>query len=222
MHKQLEEANPTSFTEESFSHEVCGKTVTGRVDLYDMAERTLTDYKTASVWKVMFGDFEDWRRQGLIYAWLMDKSGLQVDKCRFVAMLRDWSRGEAGRKAGYPQSQVHVYEFEVGERELEEAGAFVRKKVAELLEAEALADDDIPPCSPEERWEKPATWAVMKAGRKTALRVFDTKEAAETQAAAIDGAYVEERKGTSARCEGYCLAAGFCSFAKGLKGGKVP
>ena len=96
----------------------------------------------------------------------------------------------------------------------------MKEKVALVETSEPLADDDIPPCSPEERWERPTTWAVMKEGRKTALRVFDAKEEADKMADGQKGLSVEERKGACARCEGYCLAAKFCSFAKGLKGGK--
>ena len=34
--------------------------LSGQFDLYDAATQTITDYKTTSVWKIIFGDFEDW------------------------------------------------------------------------------------------------------------------------------------------------------------------
>lgn len=218
VHKLLEEANPTAFTEESFSSKVGGKTVTGRVDLYDMANKTLTDYKTASVWKVVFNDYEDWRRQGLIYAWLMREAGLEVDKCRFVAMLRDWSATEAERKPDYPKSQVVTFEFAVTEEALGEIERFIKDKVADIEAAEVLDDDAIGPCSPEERWERAATYAVMKEGRKTAVRVFESKDDADKLAAESGkGFSVVERKGKCVRCEGYCLCREHCSFWKSLQ-----
>lgn len=220
VHKLLEEANPTDFTEESFSSKVGGKTVTGRVDLYDMADKTLTDYKTASVWKVIFKDYEDWRRQGLIYAWLMRNEGLVVDKCRFVAMLRDWSMTEASRKPDYPKSQVVTYEFDVTEEALDDIESFIKAKVADLESAESLPDDAIEMCSPKERWERDATYAVMKKGRKTAVKggVFDNKEDAEKMAKESgDDFFVEERKGKSVRCLGYCPCKEFCSYWKSLQ-----
>ena len=39
----------------------------------------------------------------------MKKSNLEVKRCRFIAMLRDWSKGEAQRNPDYPQSQIYEY-----------------------------------------------------------------------------------------------------------------
>ncbi|MDD3347518.1 RNA-directed DNA polymerase [Oscillibacter sp.] len=44
--------------------------LSGKFDLYDDETKIVTDYKTASVWKIIFGDFSDWRRQTLIYSWI--------------------------------------------------------------------------------------------------------------------------------------------------------
>lgn len=218
VHKLLEESNPNSFTEESFAHKVLGKTITGRVDLYDMAEKTLTDYKTASVWKYIFKTYDDWKKQGLIYAWLMRENGLIVEKCRFVAMFRDWSQTEADRKPDYPQSQVFVYEFKVTENDLDEIEKYIKGKVAEVEAAETIKDDDIEPCSALERWDRPSTYAVMKKGRKTAVRKFDAKEEADKLAKESGEGYsVVERKGKSVRCEGYCPCREFCSYWKSLQ-----
>lgn len=213
VHRLLEECNPDSFTEERFELKVGGRTVTGRVDLYDMANATITDYKTASVWKVKLGDFEDWRRQGLVYAYLMTKSGLEVRRCRFVAMLRDWTMGGARSDPDYPESQCVLYEFDVTEADLEETRRMVEDKVAEIERCDALPDDDIPPCTEKERWAKPTTYAVMKDGRKTALRVFDNEDDAK-KCAEEKGGRVEKRPGKNVRCDGYCLCSKFCGFYK--------
>lgn len=223
VHKLLEESNPNAFTEEHFEFDVGGKTVTGQVDLYDMEEKCITDYKTASVWKVVYKSFDDWRRQGLVYAWLLKHEGLEVNKCRFVAMLRDWSVGEAKRKPDYPQSQIYEYTFDVTKADLVEIGMFITKKVEEIVKAEGMSDDDIPACSEEERWAKPTTWAVMKEGRKTALKVCATlEEANDYKDKAGAGCYIEKREGSSPRCEDYCLCREHCNFYKEkvLKGDK--
>lgn len=220
VHKLLEEKNPEAFTEERFSTVIGRTTVTGQVDLYDMATSTITDYKTASVWKVIMGDFEDWRRQGLVYAYLMLKNGIVVERCRFVAMLRDWSKAQVARDPAYPKSQCVVYEFEVTARDLDEIRAFIESKVDEIERMELRVDDDIPPCTEKERWAKGDTYAVMKAGRKTALKVFDDFEKAKEFASAESGRSVEKRPGKSARCENYCLCAKFCSFYKSMKEGE--
>ena len=52
--------------------------LSGQFDLYNDTTKTVTDYKTASVWKIIFGDFEDWRRQLLIYCYMLRKIGFDA------------------------------------------------------------------------------------------------------------------------------------------------
>lgn len=218
VHKLLEEKNPNAFTEERFSCKIGNKTVVGHVDLYDMERAEITDYKTTSVWKVKFADFSDYRLQGLAYAYLLKKEGLEVKRCRFVAMLRDWSKGEASRIEEYPQSQVYEYVFDVTEKGLREIEIFINDKVLQIVDNENKPDDEVPECTGEERWEDQTKWKVKKEGRKTAVKVCSTEAEALnyiTDNFKGDKAYyVEEVKGTSKRCESYCLCNKFCSFYK--------
>ena len=54
-------------------------TLSGQFDLYNAKEKKITDYKTCSVWKVIYGDYSDWRRQLLIYAYMMRQIGFEVN-----------------------------------------------------------------------------------------------------------------------------------------------
>ena len=92
VHSIMEKQNTNTIKEEFYSVDVLNSKVTGRVDSYDPETKTLHDFKTASVWKVQFEDFEDWRKQGLIYAWLMGKCGAEVKRCEFIALLKDHSK----------------------------------------------------------------------------------------------------------------------------------
>ena len=220
VHSILEIETPDTFVEESVSTEVDKLIVTGRVDCYDPNNGVLYDYKTASVWKVIYSDFEDWKKQGLIYSWLLMKNGFDVKRCRFVAMLKDHSKSKAKFDAGYPQSPVFVYEFDVTAEDLAEIETFIVAKVKEIEQVEELADDDIPPCSENERWAKPTTYAVMKPGRKTALKVLGIKAEAEKMAEEQgNGCYVEERQGTDGKCPEYCGCCEFCHYWKAKYGG---
>ncbi|MBO7123247.1 MAG: PD-(D/E)XK nuclease family protein [Treponema sp.] len=215
FHKFLEMKNPDAFTEERFSVQIQDKVVTGQVDLYDMENGIIFDYKRTSVWKSVYKNYEDWRKQGLIYAYLMRQNGLTVNKCVFVMLFRDWSKTESLKNADYPKAPIQTVEFDVTDEALEEIEAYIRQKVAEISKAETMADDEIEPCSEEERWARPTIYAVMKKGRKTAVNAKLTNKAeAEAMAATIDGGYVEERKGVSAKCEGYCSCCDFCKFYK--------
>ena len=217
VHALLEQEGADDFAEVSLETAVDGVRVTGRIDNYNMKEGVVTDYKTASTWKVRLGEFEDWRRQGLIYAWLLWRNGFPIKKCRFVALLKDHSKTEAARHPDYPQCPIFMYEFDVTREALKEAGELAQKKVAQYLLLGAWPDDQIPACSAEERWASPDKWAVMKKGRKSAVRVLDSKEEAEKMAMDDKALYVEYRKGESRKCAGYCACREFCSFYREMR-----
>ena len=205
----------STFAEEKFDIAVSNSHVTGCVDSYDMEHGEIFDWKTASVFKVMKGDFSDWYRQGMTYAWLLTQNGFEVRLCRFIALLKDHSKSKAKTESGYPQSPVFIYEFDVTPEELEATGKRITDKIREIEYAETLADDEIEECSIEERWADPDKWAVMKEGRKTAVRVFDNEEQANLCKNQLgDNHYIEHRPAVSRKCADYCLCKNFCNFYK--------
>lgn len=218
FHLLMEKQNDNTFKEEAFEVSIADWKVTGRVDSYDLENEILVDWKTASVWKVIYSDFEDWRKQGLVYAWLMKQNGLNVKKCRFVALLKDHSKTDAKRKPDYPQKPIYVYEFDVTEEAMKETENFIKNKVLSVSQAYEKSDDEIMPCSSEERWETLTRWAVMKEGRKTAIRVFENREDAELLLKSLNGGhFLEERKGESKKCLDYCPCCEFCNFYKEMQ-----
>ena len=81
-------------------------------------------------------------------------------------------------------------------------------------------DGDLPECTDEERWLRGEKYAVRKEGRKTAVRVFDLEEEAETFISALkDNSkhYVEHRRGVNMRCESYCDVAEYCFQYQSIK-----
>ena len=219
VHAILEKNGDGNFHEEKFDIGVSNSRVTGIVDSYDMERGIINDWKTASVYKVMKGDFADWRKQGLTYAWLLKQNGLDVRRCRFIALLKDHSKSKAKFDATYPQSPVFVYEFEVTPEELEQTEERITQKVIAIEAAEKMGDDDIAPCSAEERWADPEKFAVMKNGRKTAVRVFDTQADADACAGELGNShYVEHRPAISRKCGDYCLCKDFCNFYQQQRG----
>ena len=221
VHALLESQPDNNFHEESFKVPVSNSFVTGQVDSYDMENGVINDWKTASVWKVQFNDFKDWRAQGLTYAWLLQQSGLDVKKCRFVALLKDHSKTKAKTDSSYPQSPVFIYEFDVTAADMEETAARILAKVQEIESAYKLDDDAIEPCSAEERWADGEKWAVMKNGRKSAVKVFDNKLDADAMAGELGNShYVEHRPAISRKCGDYCKCKDFCNFYKAMNKGE--
>lgn len=199
-----------------------GYTVSGIIDFYDIDKQVVVDYKTASVWKVMYKDFDDWKKQGLIYAWLLKRNGLPCKKVEFYAILKDHSKTEAKFKPDYPKLPVQKVSFAVNEKELDEIEQFITAKIEELAIYEDLPDSELPLCTPEERWNSGDKFAVMKKGNKKALRVLDSKEEAEKYIAEHGGDFIDTRKGIDKKCTDYCLCCQFCDFYKSLQNPDVP
>jgi hypothetical protein len=213
VHALLESEGENDFTEQEMKYKLGNITVTGRIDNYDMKNGIVYDYKNTSVHKVKFGDFSEWYLQGMIYAWLLTRNSFPVKQCRFIALLKDHSKTDSRRDYQYPKNPVYVYEFPVTAENLFKISAFIRMKVDAYEHNSTLSDNDIPPCLPVERWDRPTKYAVKKEGRKTAVRLFDDEEAANELAAELGKAhYVEHRPGESVKCQSYCLCCDFCNY----------
>ena len=73
-------------------------------------------------------------------------------------------------------------------------------------------DGNLPDCTPEEMWEKPAVWAVTKIGGKRAHSLYETAEQAIAACTELGDKYeVIERKGERTRCESYCPVSTWCN-----------
>lgn len=203
----------TEFAEEKLEYTLeNGYTVSGIIDLYEMKKGEVIDYKTASVWKVIYKDFADWRKQGLMYAWLLHKNGLPCANVTFYAILKDHSKSKAKRDAAYPKSNIYKYSFRVTDAEIAEIDKYIRDKLDEIIENEDKPDDELPLCSTEDRWNDGDKYVVMKKGRKTALRVLDSEQEAELYMQNNGGDYIEKRSGEDKKCNEYCLCCTKCSY----------
>jgi len=182
--------------------------VTGTPDHYQAG--VLSDFKFTSVWSVIDGVKPDWEEQLNFYAHLLKQNGYPVDSIQIIALYRDWSKTRA-HEQGYPQQQVAIHKVNLWDDE------FTHGVMQERLDAykEAMAGRSRP-CTPEERWHRPDTWAVVKKGNKRASRVLPTmKDAIEWARNQTDKEYydvfnIEFRAGEDTRCDNYCRVAAFC------------
>lgn len=188
--------------------------LSGQFDLYNDTTKTVTDYKTASVWKIIFGDFEDWRRQLLIYCYMLRKIGFDAQGGEIVAFLKDHSKRDAKIKPDYPQFPVKKVSFAFSDDDFIECEQWLSDRFALISRAENLPDDELPLCTPEERFNSGDKYAVMKKGRKTALRVMDSLEEAERWKSEHGGDEIQKRPGEDKKCLDYCSACQFCSHYK--------
>jgi len=214
VHSLLETEGDNEFTECEINVPMDnGMKITGKIDNYNMKTGTITDYKTASIYKILVGDFEDWRMQGIIYAWLLANNGFEVSKARFIAILKDHSKSKAKFDSSYPQSPVVIYEFPITMTDLSEAKNYIEARLDSYVKYLNKPDDEIPPCTDKERWASETVYAVMKTGNKRAVKNFNNLiEANQMAAEKGAGHYVQERPGVSRKCMDYCLCCEYCNF----------
>jgi hypothetical protein len=187
--------------------------VSGQFDLYDAVSKRVIDFKSTSVWKIVYQDYSDWRKQLLIYGWLLKDAGFEVNSGQIIALLKDHSKTKASSDANYPSEPVATINFTFSEQDFAEIEQFVRDKVQDLKEKSKMDDDSIPPCTPAERWQSDTKYAVMKEGRKTAVKLHDTEESARTQLVELGAKhYIQTRPGEDKKCKDYCNCNKFCNY----------
>ncbi len=194
-----------------------GAKISGKIDLFDRQEKTLFDWKETSVWKFMIGDAEEWEQQANINLFLMRHNGWHPEKLVNIAILKDWKAREArfSRKPDYPKCAVHVMPLPMWS--IEQAQEYINGRVlkhrAEMLNP--------PVCNKKERWQRDASFAVMRTDRKRAIRLYQNKDQAE--AAMIQGMkaappgdakkfFIEERAAEPVRCLDFCPVQLQCDF----------
>jgi hypothetical protein len=184
----------------------CGDTIIqGTLDLRSI-EGAIEDYKVTSCWAFVFGKPE-WEQQLNVYALLCEANGIPVTSLTINAFLRDWSSMEAQRYApNYPARPFFRSPLRLWS--LDERKEFVQRRLADHLAG-------LRPCTPEERWQRETTYAVMNGPNKKAARVLDTEAEAKAWIAAHgdDKKYgIVCRPGSCRRCESYCFVRSVCKY----------
>ncbi len=216
LERQKEQS--TELKEERIKVPFNGYILSGKFDLYNYTFKKITDYKTASVWKIIYKNFDDWRKQLLIYAYLLKQIGFPVEQGEIVALLKDHSKMKAKTENGYPKLPVEKVVFNFGTDDFKEIEIWLFNKFDEIKEAEKLPDDELPLCTPNERFNSGDRYAVMQKRRKTALRILNSmEEAEEWMRNNKKGDFIELRPGEDKKCDDYCIVNQFCNYYQNKK-----
>ncbi len=217
VHHVIERAaKPTDISEERFFYKAGDYIISGACDL--LADGTLYDFKLTSVWSFINGGKIEWERQLNLLRYLAAQKALETNDARYLAnklqivtLFRDFQQAKAGVD-GYPQAAAALIEVPVWP--LVDAGLYLHERV------KAHFSKQPEPCTDEERWATKEVFAVMKKDRKSAIKLHDTREAAEQMAADKGtGHYIELRPKTYRRCESYCSVAHACPHHNSNEGG---
>ena len=218
-------ADSEHLSEERVFLNINGWTISGGVDLQilntnqdGMLEVGISDYKLTSAWAIMNSKIA-WEQQLNCYAHLVEATkGYTVTSLEIIGVCRDWNRHEAEFKEGYPAAPI----TRIPQRlwEAAERVQYLSARVALHQDAEASHEwgDKLPECTEEERWFRPGKIAVVKEGRKKALKLFDPHEKTEAEAYAKENkAEIEVRPGINVRCESFCQISQWCEQYKQIK-----
>lgn len=211
-HGILERADDQAWCEERLYIERHGWRISGQFDRY-LLEPTglLQDYKLTSTYSVKDGCKPEWEAQENIYALMLREHGYQVGKLEVVTILRDWQKARSKHTADYPQVPAIIVPVPMW------PAAQTEQYIKERLIAHGTAQHELPDCSPDERWERPAVYALMKAGNKRATSVWADRADAERELRIQGSKYtIEERPAEQKRCQDYCPALPFCEQGQRL------
>ena len=200
-------ASEDAISEERLSMTVNGWVVSGAID--NIEDHVLWDTKTTSVWAYKLGGKDDWERQLNVYAQLCREKHRQTGDDRYriegikVTMyFTDFVKSTAGFD-GNPPSNAMVIDIPFWDEE--RAVRYIEERVR--LHQEERPD----PCTDEERWATKGAFALMKAMRKSAIKLYEDRASAEAaRAGKGPDHYVEERRKTFRRCESYCSVSHIC------------
>jgi len=216
IHSVLERSEDGArLKEERITSQFKDKIVSGKTDLYE--DRVLSDYKVTSVWSIVHAPQgkPEWVNQLNVLAYLFRNIGFEVNELRINAILRDWQKTKAFKDDSYPR--IPFASIKIPIWTFEEQRKYIEERVNFHASCEGLLDDNIPICTPEERWTTENKYAVYKNKNKTATKLCVTEEEAEKYIETADPKQkwrIELRKGEDKRCKDYCQVNQFCNYYK--------
>ncbi len=205
VHSVLEKADiANALTEEKLEVKLSSDVIlVGKPDL--LHNREIHDYKVCSAYAFLLGSKPEWERQLNLYCWMYLQHGFKVDSLKIHAILRDWNKSKTYANDDYPEIPFQTIDVPIWNN------GYTKKYIADRLD---LFSKPVIPCLPEQQWTRPTQYAVMKKGRKTALRVLNTLEEAEKWIIDSKGDEIVKRPGVKTRCESYCIVRNVCNQAK--------
>lgn len=193
-------------------------TLSGIVDYINTEQLFILDWKTTSQWTYKLrntdnSSIDSYVTQLKLYAllWFLN-TGQWIQTGKLALLLKDYKNNKYPQP-GDPDGPIQVLEFDLGS--FSTIKEWVENKFVEINNSEPLSDEELPMCTPTERWNKGGKYAVMEKGHKRAIKVYDNEDDAQKRVSDEfkEGRklYVEVRPGEDVKCLKYCSAAPFCS-----------
>jgi len=210
--EELTEDTIPVYMEIRSSKQIKGFNVSGKFDF--VAEGNLEDFKSTSTYSYIYSsNIDSYRLQGSIYRWLNPEI-VTGSYLTIRYLFTDWSAAKAKQEKEYPQSRILSQNIPL--LSVTETEAYINKFLTNISNLMGASQDQLPLCTPDELWQKPAVFKYYKdptkLGRST--KNFDNAYDANTRLLA-DGnvGIVKEISGEIVRCK-YCDVIGICDQAQ--------
>lgn len=196
-----------SLSEERLTISINNVKISGQIDFYK--DGILDDYKNTTVWKFIFKDFIEYERQLNIYRLLLIHAGFPVNQLRIIMLLKDWSKSKAKYDPSYPDIPIKTINIPIWD--IKDTYNYVKERIEYHLNEYP----DI--CLPEDRWETPTTYAIIKNENKRSLKNYTDELLAKDHIERLKKTdsknkyAIEIRPGESRRCE-YCNVKKYCDL----------
>lgn len=191
--------------------------LSGIVDYINTKDKYVVDYKTTSVWSVIYESNNDkWLKQLQMSAYLWYKETNEwYDKGYIYAFLKDFNKRDSKSKDNYPELPIKVIEFDLGT--VEEIEEWIINKFKDIKVYESLLDNQLPMCTLEDRFNKGDTFAIKKKKTKRAMKVHTDYNEAKKHLSNLERKYpnmyeLDIRKGKDVKCLDYCNCNKFCNY----------
>lgn len=211
--------------------------VGAQLDHFWLYRGILNDYKNTSVYKFkrdyngLLPDVEDWAYQLNITAFILRNNpmvekdgqlvplGIEIPEIKglqIIGLLKDHSKTKAKRESGYPKHPIAVRD--IGFLSDQEIVDYVNSRGDAHVRADEVYLKEVLPCAPEETWQDPPKFAVMKTktAKKSSKNCADEDEARAyirdkaSKDKSFKNAFIQRRDADRRRCDGYCDVSEFC------------
>jgi len=207
--------NHNIFIEQRAEREIDGFIVSGKYDFVENGR--VKDVKSTGTYNwVHGGNDSKYAMQGSIYKWL-NPAVITDDVMDVEFVFTDWKAISAKTDKSYPANRVMTRTLPL--KSEFETEAFITNKISQLKTYHNKPESEIPDCTPDELWQRPAKWAYYKnpMALKRATKVFDTQaEAVSRQVADKSVGIIQHRPGEVKFCI-YCPARPICKQAERLQ-----
>ena len=214
---------PKYEVERVVTEKIADRLITGRFDIMYGGD-TIYDIKTCKVWKIINDpDKKEWTEQLNLYHYLLGLRGIQINKLYVIAQYMDWIKSKSFRDKDYPNEAVQQFEIPIWP--LEQQEHYLHERLSFHKAMEAVPDDQLTDCSPDERWERhpngaTTIYAILKSKRADRAingGLFDSLDAAierfrSSPKGITSESVIECRHAEPKRCVEWCGACNFCNW----------